>query len=184
MGRRGPGIVLSSALHLVQVLCALFLIAVVPWKLFEADGFSLSAAASAASDPNDALDDSFSCLLDTRTSSSSFLSGSSFCVAVIAFAVASLVLGAVVSCAKCVCKCATANVCGLSGLVTVVADLALAAAWGAAFVLILARSRDANEKAYPERGWRDAVVAASFFGAASYVLDALVVCCTAVGPSS
>jgi hypothetical protein len=182
MGRKGPAIVLSSALHLVQVVCALFLLIVTPWKLFRGDGFTLKDAATVISSPTATVENTTTCLLDPGTSSS-FLSGSAFCIAVMVFAVASLVLGAVVSCAKCLCKCVTANVCGVSGVVTIVADLALAVGWGFAFVLILLRGKDANSAGFPERTWRDGVTAAAFFGSASYVLDALVMLCT-VGPSS
>lgn len=173
---------LSSALHLLQAVCALFLIIVTPWKMFQGDGFTFDDATTVISNPNATLENTTTCLLDPGKDSK-FLSGSAFCIAVMVFGVATLVFGALVSCAKCLCKCATANVCGVAGVVTIVADLALAVAWGFAFVLLFSRGRKANDAGFPERAWRDATIGAAFVGAASYLLDAIVVCCT-VGKSS
>jgi ABC-type spermidine/putrescine transport system permease subunit II len=177
MGRKGPAVVLSAGLPVVQVLCALFLLGVTPWKLFKGSGFSLSDATTVVTDPNATLRNTTKCLLDPGTRSA-FLRGSSFCIAVMTFAVASLILGAIISCAKCLCRCVTANVCGLSNVVTVVADLAMAVAWCVAFVMIFQRGQDANAAGFPQRGWRDGVTAAAAFG----TLDAIVMVC-AVGPS-
>jgi hypothetical protein len=174
MGKRGVSTILSAALHIVQAICSLAVLAIVPWKLFH-----VSVNTSNLTDPS--LDTS--CLLDTGKTST-FLPGSRFCIALIVFAVAALLFSAIFSCAATCFKCLTANACGLSGAFTIVADIVLAAAWGVAFALCFQRGRQATDAGLPNTEWRNGVIAATFFGSVSYALDAIIVCCGIAGGSS
>lgn len=181
MGKKGGVVLLSAALQILQKLAAVFLIIVVPWKLLEGDGFSVDDVADLIDYPSDTVIPTITCLLDPPTGDN-FLNGSSFCIAIIAFAVATLVAGIVIACARCICRCASANICGISNLVTIAGDVALAVAWGIAFYLLLQRGQDANAANLPMQGWRNACIATGMVGCLSYVLDAVVLLC-ALGPS-
>lgn len=164
MGKPAPTTLLSNALHLVQVAAALTILVLVPWKLYRVDVDLKDITAPSVTTE---------CLLDPGNTSD-FLPGSRFCVAIIAFAVATLILGTIASFAKCLCSCMTMNVCGLSNFVTVAVDIALAVAWGVAFALLVVRGNAATDAGFPNKTYRDGVIAAGFFGCISYVLDAIV----------
>lgn len=181
MGKKHGALLLSTALQILQKLAAVFLIIVVPWKLFSGDGFSFKDVPDLIANPTETFESSTTCLLDPPTGDK-FINGSAFCIVLIAFAVATLVAGIVISCARCICRCASANACGISNVVTIVGDVALAVAWGFAFYLLLQRGEEAKAANFPEQGWRDACIAMGMVGCLSYALDAVVLLCS-LGPS-
>lgn len=166
MGRKSAVSILSSALRLIQVGASIAIIVLVSAKLFKAN-----------LDTSEVISPRFStkCLLDTGTSS--FLPGAKFCVGLIVFAIASLLFSSVMSCAKVIFSCFTANVCGLSNIITVVTDVILAVLWGIAFVLTLRRGNAANDAGYPRRDYREGVIASAGIATISYALDSIVSLC-------
>lgn len=182
MGRRKVAVVLSATLQIIQKFAALFLLVVVPWKLFRDDGFSLSDVEDLITSPTDTFSKTSKCLLDASTGSS-LLRGSSFCVFIIAFSVVALIAGSLLACARCICRCASGNVCGVANVITIVGDIALSVVWGFVFYFLLRRGLDANDSGLPEKGWRIGCIAVGMIGCLSHAVDAVLIICT-LGPAA
>jgi hypothetical protein len=167
MGKASKYFIVSNALHLLHTAAAIYIIVVVPWKLYNVK-LSLNA-----SNPSNAVAFSSKCLLDPGTTSKVW-SGERFCVAITAFAVVALLFSSVISLLKCCCGCITGNAFKLSHFITIVGDVVLAVMWGILFSTLLPRANAAKNAGYPRQGLREGTVIAVAVAAISMILDVFV----------
>jgi hypothetical protein len=167
MGKASKYFILSNALHLLHTAAAIYIIVVVPWKLYHAK------VSVNANNPSQGVNFSAKCLLDPGTSSKVW-SGERFCVAITAFAVLALLFSSVISLLKCCCGCITGNAFKLSHFITIVGDVALAVMWGILFSTLLPRTNAAKAAGYPQQRLREGTVIAVAVAAISMILDVLV----------
>ncbi|KAI0562195.1 hypothetical protein FGB62_64g144 [Gracilaria domingensis] len=151
--------VLSLALDLIQIACALVVIVVTSWRLLKID--------------RDGLDFQSTCLLDGSGRDGTF-TGTQFCAYVIVVGGISLIFNAIVGCARNIFRCITAGACGASRLISIAGDTILTIWWGVAFYFVVRRGVAANNADWPERAARDGVIAATFGAMAAYAADIIV----------
>lgn len=159
MAKTAPMRVASAVLNLVQFALALLVIVLVSWKMMRVNVDNLQVNSR--------------CLIDGSGKSGS-LRGVRFCAYLIGVGVVSIVASAVLGCATKCLSCLTANVCGISGFVSIIIDAALGLWWAVAFALTVTRGVAANKAGYPEVDARNGIIAATFFASLSFFLDILL----------
>ena len=113
------------------------------------------------------------CLLD-GSGGAGTLTGIQFCAYILAVGFVSIIASAILGClTRCV-GCFTANICGVKGFLSIVADAVLVVWWAVAFVLVLKRGTAANERGWPHAPLRNGIIATTFGGALLFFLDIIV----------
>lgn len=163
MAKKATTKVLSLALDIIQVACAICVIVLTSWRLINVDREGLKLNTD--------------CLLDGSGRKGAF-TGGQFCAYVIAVAVISLIFNAIVGCARNICKCITVGGCGSSRLISIVGDTVLVVWWAIAFYFVVRRGTAANNLDWPEKPARDGVIAATFGAMAAYFADIVVGFCS------
>ena len=170
MPKSTPLKIIRLALDLLQIALAILVVVLVSWRLIKISDFKVD-------------DVKVECLLDGSEDTGAF-TGTGFCIYAIAVGVISLIASAIFGCIRNCFKCITANVCGASRIIDIVADTALGVWWTVAFVFFLRRGTAANGLDWPEKAARDGVIAASFGALASFFADVIVTICSMAVSSS